>query len=154
MGAVRSGHRRGGAATRASAHRAGRRRDARRYAQTTRIAFTVPPVFEAWLERFVALPAVHAFLGRQDGEPAAAGLYYRHGDFAWIGLGATLPAYRGRGWQPALLQQRLRDAASCGCKLATSETARLPGVVNPSYDNLAATLELQYLRRNFLFTNP
>jgi GNAT superfamily N-acetyltransferase len=123
------------------------------YAQATRMAFGMPPVFDVWLAAFAGLPDAHAFLGWQNGEPAAAGLWYRHGDTAWLGLGATVPAYRGRGWQPAVLQQRIHHAARCGCTVATSETGRLPNVANPSYDNLVSALELRYLRRSFLFTN-
>ena len=36
------------------------------------------------------------------------------GDTAWLGLGATLPAFEGRGAQSALIARRVRDAARLG----------------------------------------
>jgi GNAT superfamily N-acetyltransferase len=53
---------------------------------------------------------------------AAAGMAIQeHGIFALFGAG-TLPAYRGRGLQTALLRTRLRAAAEAGCELAVVVT--------------------------------
>jgi GNAT superfamily N-acetyltransferase len=53
---------------------------------------------------------------------AAAGMMIpEHGAFALFGAG-TLPEFRGRGLQTALLKTRLRAAADAGCELAVVVT--------------------------------
>jgi GNAT superfamily N-acetyltransferase len=47
------------------------------------------------------------------------------GGMAWLNADTTLPDYRGRGVQTALLRHRLRLAEEVGCVLAVSET--VPG---------------------------
>ena len=59
-----------------------------------------------------------AFVGSQ---PAAiASLYLRDG-IGVMASAATLPHFRGRGCQTALLNQRLADAAAAGCELVLSQ---------------------------------
>ncbi len=51
-----------------------------------------------------------------DGDRAVAiGALFVDGEAGWLGGGATLPAYRGRGAQGALIARRIRDAAELGC---------------------------------------
>ncbi len=64
---------------------------------------------------------------------------------AWLkSVGAgTLPAFRGRGMQKALLARRLADAQAAGCDLAVVTTA--PG--SRSQDNVMRRgFELLYTR--------
>jgi GNAT superfamily N-acetyltransferase len=46
-----------------------------------------------------------------------------HGDIALLSGATTLPAWRRRGVQTALLAHRLDDAAASGCRLACVVTA-------------------------------
>lgn len=63
----------------------------------------------------VGLPGWKHYLVRVDGAPVAtAGLHIRE-EVAWCCLASTLPAFRGRGAQLALLHRRIRDAAKAGC---------------------------------------
>lgn len=63
------------------------------------------------------------FLAVCDGQPAgAAGLYVGDG-VASLAFGSTLPTFRGRGIQTALLQARLRKAAELGCDLVAAQAA-------------------------------
>jgi len=58
-----------------------------------------------------------------DGEkPAGAGALFVHEGVGWLGLGATLPEFRGRGAQSAILADRIEDARKQGCRLITTET--------------------------------
>lgn len=62
------------------------------------------------------------YLARIDGEPAGAASLRRDGAIAQMCGAATLPAFRRRGIQTALLQHRLTDSRKAGCKLAVITT--------------------------------
>ena len=96
---------------------------------------------EAWREAFVAgfattpeeehlnrelvgvLPlvpqSVH-LLAEIDGAMAGCGSLYPQGPVGWIGGGATLPEFRRRGVQAALLDERLAYARQVGCAVAAA----------------------------------
>jgi GNAT superfamily N-acetyltransferase len=65
----------------------------------------------------------HCYLAELDQIPCAVGLSLRVGDLCLVDGAATLPAFRGRGAQLALLSQRFRDARDAGCRLALTRTA-------------------------------
>lgn len=58
------------------------------------------------------------FLAEIDGKPAAAGALAIHQGVALFAGASTLPEFRGRGLQGALLQARMRYAGEQGCDLA------------------------------------
>lgn len=58
------------------------------------------------------------FLADVDGEHAATGAMAIHDGVALLAGASTIPAFRGRGAQNALLQARLAYAAAQGCDLA------------------------------------
>jgi GNAT superfamily N-acetyltransferase len=73
--------------------------------------------------------ALRARLGRKgwtfyvafcDGRPAGGAILYVANGVATLAGGATLPEFRGRGCQTALLQRRMNDAARSGCDLIVS----------------------------------
>ena len=70
------------------------------------------------------------YVGFVDGKPAAhAGLYRdQETGTAVLAAAATLPGFRGRGCQTALLHRRLTDAATSGCDLAVGEAS--PGTTS------------------------
>jgi GNAT superfamily N-acetyltransferase len=83
---------------------------------------------------YAAVPGLLRYLARIDGEPvgeAALRLDSDSGLAQFAGAG-TLPAFRGRGVQKALVQRRLADARAAGCDLAVVTTA--PGT--RSQDNV------------------
>ncbi len=59
-----------------------------------------------------------AFLAGQGGEPIAAGALSLHGTVALLAGASTIPRFRNRGAQRALLEARLRYAAAQGFELA------------------------------------
>lgn len=67
---------------------------------------------------FAFRPDLRRFLVEVDGQPAATGVVSLHGGVALLSGAATLPKYRRRGAQAALLAARLRYAAEQGCDLA------------------------------------
>ncbi len=91
------------------------------------------------------------YLGFDGDTPVSTASLYVTGDAAWLGNAATLEEYRGRGWQTAMLAQRLADARDAGCRWAVSETGEETeeDPVNPSYRNMVrAGFRLAYARRN------
>ena len=91
-------------------------------------------------------PALAATVGRRgwshylacDGPRAvASAALHVHEGVGYLGPAVTLPGWRGRGAQSALIARRLRDAASAGCRLAVVDTAE-PTAERPSasYRNL------------------
>ena len=77
-------------------------------------------------EIFVTLGHTSGFrryVARIDGEVAGTASLRIDGDIAQLAGAATLPAFRRRGVQTALLQYRLQDAGDAGCTLAVVTTA-------------------------------
>jgi len=89
-----------------------------------------------------------------DGEtPVATGAVYIRGQFGWIDFASTLPQYRGRGAQAALVERRIRDAAEWECRWLIVETAEeKPDHPAPSYRNMVRYgFKVAYARPNYLF---
>lgn len=73
------------------------------------------------------------YLALVDGELAGIAVLFIHDQVADCFLAATLPDFRGRGVQTALIEARLQDGLARGCTLATSQTV----VYNASPRNMA-----------------
>lgn len=92
-----------------------------------------PTAAEIRLGRIVAMrgPTV-LLLAFAEGRPAGtAELFVGHG-VGWLSADTTLPEFRRRGIQAALVGERLRIAVEAGCTIAVSEA--LPG--SPSQRNM------------------
>src|SRR5262245_36345123 len=63
------------------------------------------------------------YVARIDGQAAGAASMRIDGDIAQLAGAATLPAFRRRGVQTALLRHRLLEARNAGCTLAVVTTA-------------------------------
>jgi GNAT superfamily N-acetyltransferase len=89
----------------------------------------VPELFDYLLELGpinANRPSACCFLGFLDGEPIAAAALCLLNGVALMGGACTLPEWRNRGAQRALLDHRLRHAAAGGCDIAMM-TAQEPG---------------------------
>jgi GNAT superfamily N-acetyltransferase len=73
------------------------------------------------------------YLAYVDESPAGVSVMFVHDCVADCFLSATLPEYRGRGIQTALIERRLVDGLVVRCDLATSQTV----VTNASPRNMA-----------------
>lgn len=73
----------------------------------------------------VGRPSWSCYVAYDDDAPAGAGALYVHERVGWLGLGATLPQFRGRGAQSALLAARIEGARRQGCREITTETGEL-----------------------------
>ena len=66
----------------------------------------------------LSLACATCFFAEQDGRPIAAAALFMHDGTALLAGASTIPDGRRRGAQNALLDTRLRTAASNGCDLA------------------------------------
>jgi GNAT superfamily N-acetyltransferase len=98
------------------------------------------------MKLFARGPRTECYLAMVDGKPAAGGTVAMRDGVAGLFGASTLPAFRNRGLQTALLQLRLERARSAGCDLVVS-LAR-PG--SPSERNIARHgLQTLYTRVKF-----
>ncbi|MBV8820264.1 MAG: GNAT family N-acetyltransferase, partial [Acidobacteriaceae bacterium] len=67
-----------------------------------------------------SMPAATPFIAMVDGEAAAASVMTRQNHLAMLAGDATVPRYRRRGLQAAMIQARLAYAATHGCDLAVA----------------------------------
>jgi GNAT superfamily N-acetyltransferase len=81
-------------------------------------AFERAPFFEAAFHN----PGVVYFTATVDGIAAGGGALQIHGSTAYFFAASTLPAFRGRGVQGALIAARLGCAGEAGCDLAYTIT--------------------------------
>ena len=87
-----------------------------------------------------------------DGDaPAGAGALFLHGEIGWLGFGSTLPRFRGRGAQSAILAARIEEARRQRCRAVTTETGELDeGRASASYRNiLRAGFREAGVRKNY-----
>jgi N-acetylglutamate synthase-like GNAT family acetyltransferase len=63
------------------------------------------------------------YLARIDGHPVGEAALHFDDRLALLAGSGTLPPFRGRGVQKALVQRRLRDARDAGCEFAVVVTA-------------------------------
>lgn len=114
--------------------------------------FGLPATFALWVGALVGRANWACIMALAQGTPIAAGAVYVSGEYAWLGLGATLPSHRRQGAQNAILVRRLAEAAARGARVAVTETGeRVPDKPSHSYRNiLRAGFEEMYLRQNYL----
>jgi hypothetical protein len=116
-------------------------------------AFGLPDYMHPWMAACVGRPNWYHYVAWEGDQPAAAGALYKCGDVAWLGHGSTLPAFRRRGAQGALLTRRIQDGIDLGIKWFFTDTSEdLPDQPSPSYRNmLRSGFEQAYIRWNYIF---
>jgi GNAT superfamily N-acetyltransferase len=121
------------------------------FAATAVAGYGVAPAMAKWLRELVGRPGWACYVSFADDQPAGAGALFVDEDAAWLGIGATKPAFRRRGGQSALIARRLADAARRGARFAVTEAAvPQPGEPAPSRRNiLAAGFRAAYVRPNW-----
>ena len=119
-------------------------------------AFGMPKETHALTAALCGRPAWHCFVSFAGETPAGIGALYVEDGAGWLGFGATLPEFRGRGGQAAVMAARLEVALDAGCRVVITETGEaVPGDKQHSYRNiLRSGFREQYLRENFLGAAP
>jgi len=118
-----------------------------------RESFEWPEGMQRVIAGAVGRPGWHHYMAHDGDTPAATAAHFVHGEVAWIDFAATLPEFRGRSAQKALVARRIRDAAAEGCRMITVETAeQRPDHDAPSYRNmLKMGFKEAYLRPNYIW---
>jgi GNAT superfamily N-acetyltransferase len=113
------------------------RDDADRFGETVAEGFGMPQIMGDWLSALPGRDKWRCFVAFDDEAPVGAGALFIDGANAWLGMGATLAAHRGRGAQPAILAARIEAARAAGCQILSTETG-IPGAgeAGPSYRNI------------------
>lgn len=88
----------------------------------------LPPMMLDLFDAFFQNSGGAAFLAEVDGSMAGGGVVILHEGIASLGGASTLPEFRNRGIQTALLQARLAFAARAGCEIAMVTT--MPGTIS------------------------
>jgi hypothetical protein len=100
----------------------------------------------------VGQPGFRAYAAWDGAAMIAAANMFFYQDVAAFAGAATLPEFRCRGAQAALLAARLRDARAAGCRVAFAETALQLTARNPSLHNMRrAGFDVLYERVNWLW---
>lgn len=82
-----------------------------------------PPFARPPVARWALQPGWRLYLAELDGAPAAAALLVTDDRIGCLAGASTLPAFRGRGCQTALIRRRISDAAAAGCLEVCALTA-------------------------------
>lgn len=114
--------------------------------------FGMPIELKSILAGTIGRPGWNHYIAFDEDKPAAAAALYVRNDAGWLGVAATLPSYRRRGAQGALMARRICDGAKLGCEWLVTETgqdrAEKP---NPSFHNMVRTgFKVAYDRPNFM----
>jgi GNAT superfamily N-acetyltransferase len=113
-------------------------------------AYGTPEVTRPLLERLPDSEGWHCFVAFDGDEPPATGSLFVTGAVGWVGAGGTLPEFRRRGAQGALLAARIEAGREAGCETLVTETGEpIDGQPGGSYRNLErAGFEPLYVRQN------
>ena len=96
--------------------------EAETYGRLAAVAFGSPtPVMIRLFTAFFAVPGIGLYRASVDGAIAGVARLVIDGDLAEFGGGATLPAFRGRGVQQAMLRHRINEACAAGCSILVTE---------------------------------
>jgi GNAT superfamily N-acetyltransferase len=99
--------------------------------------YEMPEWTAPFAANIVGRPGWSCYVAYDAEAPAGAGALFVEGAVGWLGFGATLPDYRGRGAQSAILAARIEDARQQGCRTVTTETGELEdGRPSNSYRNI------------------
>ncbi len=100
-------------------------------------------------------PGWHLYMSFAGDTPAGTGALFVRDGVARLDMGATLPAYRGRGGHGVVLCRRIRDALDLGCRMLLTTTGEeVEGDPQHSYKNIVRTgFRPGYVRENFVPTS-
>lgn len=117
--------------------------------------FGFPAKLEPLWSSVVGKSGWTCFFAELDGIPISTGAMYASGGWAWLGGGTTVPEFRNRGAQKAVIAARLNEGAKQGVQTFVVETAQpSTGERNISHANLVAMgFAETYTRMNYRFSD-
>lgn len=113
--------------------------------------FNFPPSLSTLWSAIVAKDGWSCFFAMDGEAPIGTGAIYMSGSYAWLGGGTTVPEFRNRGVQKALIEARIDEGVANGVSTFVVETeAPMTGKPNVSYENLRKIgFQHAYDRKNF-----
>jgi len=122
------------------------------FADVFQRAYGTPELLRPRLEQIPGETDWYCFVAFAKGVPAGTAAVFVTGDVGWLGMAGTLPEFRGRGAQTALLAERIAAAREAGCSVVVTETGEaVEGRPSNSYRNIVrAGFEPVYVRQNYL----
>jgi GNAT superfamily N-acetyltransferase len=122
------------------------------FADVFQRAYGTPELLRPRLEQIAEETGWYCFVAFADRVPAATAAVFVIGDAGWLGMAGTLPEFRRRGAQTALLAARIAAAREAGCSVVVTETGEpVEGRTSNSYRNIVrAGFEPVYVRQNYL----
>lgn len=114
--------------------------------------FHLPAILQPWTALTVGRAGWTHYMAYDGSKPVATGALLVRGELGWLGIGATLPEFRRRGAQGALMARRIQAGRAQGCRWLVTETPEdSQARPNPSFHNMMRSgFKLAYLRRNYL----
>lgn len=107
------------------------------------------PVFGAALR----IPENYAYMAWDRDQPAAIGILSVRNGVGHLNTACTLPEYRRRGAQGALMAYRIRQGIEMGCRLFATETGIVEGQNNSSLQNMERLgFRQAYVRANYVLS--
>lgn len=128
-------------------------RDAAIFGKMMCSGFGFPAKLEPLWSSIVGKAGWTCFFAELDDIPISTGAMYTSGGWAWLGGGTTVPKYRNRGAQKAVIAARVNEGAKQGVQTFVVETAQpSAGERNISHANLVAMGFAEiYTRMNYRF---
>ena len=129
---------------------------ARDFGRIVAAGFELPEFIGRWLAALFARPRWTCFVAFADRAPAATGTLFVFRGVGWLSFAATVPEFRRRGAQSALLGARILAAAELGCMMVVGESGALEeGRPSNSHRNIVrAGFEAVYDRPNYRSPGP
>jgi GNAT superfamily N-acetyltransferase len=123
------------------------------YARSVVKGFGMPEPFADGLTALAGMPGWRVYVAREKEQVVGGAALYLGEGWSWFGIGAVLPAARGRGAQRALIERRIEDSRAAGCRIMLTETGKpLAGEPAPSYTNIGRSgFAVLYERPNYVF---
>jgi hypothetical protein len=118
------------------------------FAYVTQHGFGRPDWLTSLMAEVATAPDIYSYVAYAGDEPAGAGALAVTGELGSLFNGATVPKFRRRGAQGAIMARRIEDGIKLGLRWLTTETGEsTPEMPNPSYNNMLRTgFKLAYLR--------
>ncbi|GAA1390683.1 GNAT family N-acetyltransferase [Catellatospora chokoriensis] len=130
--------------------------DAAEFGEVVATGFSTPGTpLSGMIASAVTAPNSQAFAAWDGDTMVAGGVLLVHGDVGALHSGSTLPAYRNRRAQSALIAARAEAARKAGCRWVITETASPgPDRPNSSFNNMRrAGLDVLYPRAIWRWTS-
>ncbi|WP_423199819.1 MULTISPECIES: hypothetical protein [unclassified Cupriavidus] len=123
------------------------------FGRVVQAGYGLPAHCATWFAALVQRPRWRTYLACEGSIPVAAAALFQDGDRGWLGVDTTLPGYRRRGAQSALIAARIADGLAAGITAFGAETGNPPAETATGYSSYRnfcrAGFRLAYVRSNF-----